>query len=222
MAERMIKIDSIEFNEELYPRTKSNWLVEYNYSQAMKSGSEFPAILVARMNKRLILVDGKHRIEARKINKETHIKADVKTISSEKELYIMAVKANIKHGYQFSPFEKARIIKKLEGEMKLDIDEISSIINMPSSKLMDFANKRATISISGQEVILKAPLKHLSGQEVDDSILFEQDIFSVRSQMSLVNQLIALLENDQLIVKDVKKLEKLGKLLKETLNKISV
>jgi hypothetical protein len=59
---KIIELDKLVFEPTLYPRTKSDWLTAYKYSQAMAAGNVFPPILVGLLNNRYIVVDGVHRL----------------------------------------------------------------------------------------------------------------------------------------------------------------
>ena len=131
---KLLKIDEIELNQELYPRLTYNDDTVYRYSKAMKKGDKFPNILVAKCNGCYVLIDGKHRIEAKKLNNETHIQSDVLSKLTKKEIYIEAIKRNITHGQPFSEEDIDEIKISLE-EFKLSIEEISDIIRLPAKMI---------------------------------------------------------------------------------------
>jgi len=205
---QLIKLADIEFDERYYPRTKYNWLVAYNYANAMKQNYEkFPLITVTYFRGTFMLIDGKHRFEAMKMNKMEHAQVIVVSDIKENEIYVEAVKLNSEHGYQFSPYEKAKIIINLR-DMKLDDSLISEIIHIPLNKISSFVAKRMVNTLSGEDV-LKAPIKHLAGTKIDT---VEQDIFATRSQSHIIQELIVLLENPEYLRKDKKILKQLERL----------
>lgn len=218
--EQLLPIGSITVDAELYPREKSSWLVAYAYSQAMKAGARFPPIEVAKLDGKLILMDGNHRIEALKINKEKYVNATVFEGLAKKEIFIRAVEMNVRHGLNLSPFDKAKVIRKLQ-DMKIDVHDISKIVQVPFDKIETFVSKRIVNTLTGEEIIVKAPLKGLVGLEaveMDPDIV--QNSYSGSSSYSLVDQLISILASYPQIVDDDKRMLKKLKNLYETIGKV--
>ncbi len=223
---KILRLDEIEFDQELYPRNSVDWLISYRYSQAMKSGAEFPPIQVAKFEGKFILVDGMHRINAKKNLKEEYIDAIVRTGLTKDQIYIEAVKANIKHGKSLSAFDKAKIIIKLE-DMKMSLKEISEIINIPSEKLKSFVANRLTTTSIGSKILLKAPLRFLSKSDtqVDESIREEQYPMKGSHDIRLVRDLTIVLKNelDRKFDKNfLKELGELNKYINLIINRVKV
>lgn len=135
--ERLINIKDIEILEDMYPRNSIKLFAIEEYSEAMKRGAKFPPIEVAQsstgVGKKYILIDGRHRIDAREMNNETHIQAIVHKNLSEKDIYVMAVELNSKHGVKLTRMDKLeRIIPKLM-ELKVEAAKISELTNMPAA-----------------------------------------------------------------------------------------
>lgn len=195
----LVKVKDIVHNDKCYPRLNKDWLTAYKYAEAMKSGADFPPITVT-LRKRIVgkgkylLIDGWHRLEASKKNKETHIQADVLDSMTNDQVYIEAVKRNVAHGRILTVQERANIIVRLQ-DMKLEMGEISRIVCIPADKLEPFVVKRVTHTVTGEFIALKAPLKHMAGIDVESSVKDEQDIFSARAQISYLNELIRIIEN---------------------------
>lgn len=63
----IVDVKDVITDKDYYPRAEWNHLTAYSYAQAMRAGAKFPPIVVAKINGQLILVDGKHRLEAKKI-----------------------------------------------------------------------------------------------------------------------------------------------------------
>lgn len=216
--EKILKIDEIIFEKEYYPRNDYNWITSLSYSNAMKTGAVFPLIEVALIKGQYYLVDGKHRLEAYKRNKETHIRVLVNTkITSLAQVYIEGVKRNVTHGRVFSPQEKAQIVVKLK-DMKVDMDTISKIIQIPKATMLKFTTDRMTSSITGKQVVLKNTINHLSHEEITEEVEETQRSYSGSSQVYLLNELISLIENNLMDMSNenvVAKLNKLTKLLNQ-------
>ena len=185
---KLLKIVDLVCEEKLYPRIKLGWLTAYQYSQAMKSGSEFPAIVVGSFEGKMYVVDGWHRIEAKKLLKEEYIQATVKTYESFKDMFIDAVKLNATHGRPLSVQEKVRIVELLK-QYGIEKEQITEIVKIPFDKIERFS-ERAIVKPNGTVEYLKS-VTAKSG--VEDA---EQDSFNVRSVESLLVQLAELLKSD--------------------------
>lgn len=222
---KLLDIKSIKFDKKLYPRENYAWQSAYSYAQSMRAGAKFPPILVAQMGKEYVLVDGKHRLEALKMNKQKHVQAEVKKNWSPEQIYIEAIKQNIKHGVRFNAYEKAKMIARLQ-DMHYDMDRISRIVQMPLDNMKKLIADRMTSTITGEEVILKSSYKHLAGQEIGDRKAGVIDFTQAKqsntfTQIGLLNELIKNIENNMLDLKNKKIVEKIIK-LKKLLRKVRV
>jgi hypothetical protein len=208
-----VDINTIYFDKNLYPRTDIFWQVIYDYMQSMKTGIEFPPIILAVYNKKKYLVDGKHRVEAHRKLKLKNIKAEVFFGWSKKKIFEEAVKRNIAHGRVLSPYEKRKIALKLR-KWKYPNEDISKIVQIPLDKLNNFIAQRLINTITG-DTIVKSGISHLAGTKVKDvpELEYDQQHIKTQSQESLLKQLIFLLEND-LIDKNNPKIIKLLEELK--------
>ncbi len=193
MKTKIIEIGKAICDKEIYPRNLVDWMTVYRYQKGMQSKAKFPLITVAPLDNKLIVVDGFHRLEAYKRNKETHIEVEVLEGLDKKQIYIESVKRNIGNGRQFNSQERVRIILTLE-EWNISQETISEIIRIPSQDLKPFVAKRMTrITETLEEIPLKSVLRNLSNIEVTEEP--EQSYFSNRSQLQILNSLIILLEN---------------------------
>jgi len=209
---KLIKLDDIQVIPEVYPRTKSNWMIAYDYAQSMRSGSNFPPILVASFKGNLILVDGKHRMEATKVNKEKYISGIVRKYHSMKDIYVDAVKGNSQHGYQFSPYEKRNIIQKLK-DFKLSMEDISTLTHIPLDKMESFVAHTFTNTLTGEKIILKSALKNMSGKNIKGSIEELQNALYSRTQDSMVFELLMIFKEGKAEIENLDNLEELQKLI---------
>ncbi len=210
MKTKILPIKSLVMDKEVYPRTMIDWMQVVRYEEAMMSGAVFPPITVTKYKGKWIVIDGFHRVEAKKKLKEKYIEAEILNLKTKKEIYIEAVKRNIGHGRQFSSYERTKIILTLE-KWKLSQVQISEIVRIPVEKITPFVAKRITrITETREEIPLKAPLKVLSGTEVEDMPV--QRVFSNQNQIQILDSLICLLENNYIDLTSEIIVEKLRKL----------
>jgi len=231
-----VKLEEVYFDEQLYPRSHYDWRTVYDYSESMKAGAKFPPIILALLNGKKYLVDGKHRFEASKNLKLKSIKAIVYTGWNKDRIFKESVRANITHGRSLSPYEKRRIALRLM-EMKCQKAEISDLICVSEDKLENFVAQRLVNTLTGEPVdyqeveetareigraILKSGVKQFAGKVLDDGdfsyIKDTQKNINISSQYNLLEQVVYLLKKN-LIDKENKKvmilLKQLKKLLKD-------
>jgi len=196
-------VNEVFVDEELYPRVQPFYLTISEYKQSMLSGTKFPPITLALFHNKLVLVDGRHRLEATKKLKKETIEAEIFAGWDKKKIYVEAVIRNNHHGQKLSPFEKRRAVLKLR-EMNINDSEIAKLIQIPESVLENFVGQRLVSTPTGQ-IIVKAPLKHLAGQKLSASRSREVEIYqeplTTKSQVNLFDQIIDLFESG-LIDKD--------------------
>ncbi len=197
MKQQLLKISQIKRRDDLYPRNQTNYITTLRYSSALQTGAVFPPITVAKVKRTYILIDGAHRIEANKMNKEPYIGAEILENLSEKEMFIEAVKRNTLHGLQFSAQETARVVLKLR-ELKVSKNKIAELVRIPNDRLKPFMAKRM-VRIVGERGgvkgtdILKSEVKHLAGSYTGE---LDQKKFVGIGQVQLINDLINLVEKD--------------------------
>ena len=192
MKSTLMKISDLIVDSELYPRIKSGWLTAYQYAQAMKANSIFPPIVVGIFEGKKYVVDGVHRIEAKKLLKEEYIDAIVKKYENEKEMFVDAVRLNSTHGRQLSVQEKVRIIDKLKN-MQFELQEISELVKVPIDKI-SLLQQRIIIGPKGESIYLKSVLSN-AGVGTETLQKVDQTSFSVANVTALLSQLIELLES---------------------------
>ena len=104
--EKIIKITDIKIKPEYYPRFQINWEKVKEYAE------NFDKLPPPEVNQDDILTDGRHRIEAAKMNKLSEIKVVVKECPEDKVL-LRATELNAQHGIQLSYKEKRQLAIKL-------------------------------------------------------------------------------------------------------------
>lgn len=199
-----LKVTQITLDKEIYPRTAPSWQVSYQYSQSMLAGAKFPPIVVAKSDNKYILLDGLHRLNAKKVLKEDTIECEVLSNLNKKEMFEIAIQKNVAHGSTLTPFDKRNIALKLRA-MKYPNIAIAKLIQVPQSKLNNFIAQRLVNSITGEvqgeSFIVKSSLKHLAGTTVDESD--KTNIQSTNSRLSIIDQLHLLKQLIELLQKDL-------------------
>ena len=211
MEEKLLKIKQIKIDESIYPRNKWGWQTSYDYAESMKTGAQFPAILVGLANSQYYLIDGRHRLEALKMNKKDHVQAEILRGLSKKEMFVEAIKRNIQHGRQLSMQDKIKVAARLK-DLNFTPAKISELVQIPSGKLKQFIAERVTNTLNGDRVILKAPVKNMGDKSVSDDFDNIQDSISSHSQGSILDQVITILENELLDFKNKAVKRKLNRL----------
>jgi len=214
-----LKVDELVFDTSLYPRMKTSWLTAYQYAQSMRAGAVFPPITVGVFEGKHYVVDGWHRVEAKKLLGEEYIDAEVKNFKSYAEMFIEAVKLNIAHGKPLSVHEKVRVIHRLE-EFGVSREEISQITRVPIDKITLFKT-RIVIGANGQPTYLKGITKRAAEKSGGSVELVDQSRFMGRDVNSLLTQLIEMIEGGIYPFEDEKTMEltvKLYRLIQEKLH----
>lgn len=197
--QKLLKVSEIKTDDRLYPRMGSDFKTVARYYNAIKSGAKFPPIVVASTDRGNILIDGKHRLEATKGCKITHIQAEVKSGLTDKEIYLEAVKSNMTHGRQFSTQEVTQIAVTLK-DMDMNLNEISEIVRIPADKLNEFvASRISRITESGRDIALKKSLYNVFGglpMKEEENVEYKQIKLNGRTQIRTVEILTSLLKNN--------------------------
>jgi len=191
---KLLKISELLFDRKLYSRMREDWRLVSRYADAMRSGSEFPPILVGNFKGKLYVVDGWHRFMAKnKVLKEEYIEAEVKKYTTWKDMFADGVKSNIAHGRQLTYQERVRIVKKLE-DMNFTLQKISKIIMIPPGKI-ERLKARIIIGPDGKPVFLKSIVAKSDASD-EDKLSVDMHAFNVSSVKQLLAQIIELLESN--------------------------
>ena len=207
--EEVVKISDIVIKENLYPRQGVSYITAGNYARDMKGGAQFPSIALANLNGKKILIDGRHRMEAKKLNKETHIRAKIYTGLTEQQIYVKAIELNRAHGQTLSSFDKAQALLRLRG-FKMADAEISRILQIPITFIAKFEKMRTVSVFGGKQIAVKrgvAVAIH-DMESVPDNAEELQISLSGDGVATLAAELINLLEDgDKFISKDKKTIQ---------------
>lgn len=193
MKTRILKISELSFDKDFYPRAKIDWLTALRYADSMKAGAIFPPISIGNFEQRLFVIDGLHRVEAKKLLKEEYVEGVVRDFKSKNDMFIEAVKLNVTHGKPLSVQEKVRIIDKLKN-MEFTLEQISKVMLVPIDTVKRF-EIRTIIGPNGQPIYLKAPVAKANVDETKKANV-SQAIIQSRNYQILVQELLELLEKD--------------------------
>jgi len=180
VKKELIKIKDLVLDEKYYPRLKVGWKTAYAYAQAMKTGAKFPPVLVGLFKGKKYLLDGWHRIEAYKNNKEEYIEAELILFKNEKEMFLAAVRCNAVHGKPYSIQEKVDIANRLQG-LKVEQIQISKITGIPLDRLPVLINRKTLTLPNGTKIAIKSSLENVKEDILEHS---EDEPFFIESVQS--------------------------------------
>lgn len=135
MVNKLLSIEEIKVDSEIYPRLELDDYIVDLYSAAMGDGDVFPPIVVGTIKgfRGRYLIDGKHRIEATKRRGEKYISSEVRRFSSKREALIEAVKLNAKHGKSLTRKDRVHATRALSA-LGVKKEQISEIVRIPLCK----------------------------------------------------------------------------------------
>ncbi len=128
-----VPIEYIQIPDNIKGIRKINEEAVGRYREKYEGGTSKP-ILVKEINRQeYILIDGKHRIEAKKRLKKRKIDCDI-TDLPDKELYAKAVECNVEHGVRLNEEEEIEILKNLIEEGRTQ-EKIAKIFHIGQSAI---------------------------------------------------------------------------------------
>lgn len=215
MKTRIMKIKDIKIKKEVYPRHTEEWIRTIRYAEAIEAGAKLPPIDIVKYQGVYVLIDGFHRIQAHKRIQEKFISANIHKDLTEKEIFIMALKLNLKHGIPLTTYDRANAIIKLR-KYGISNIKISEIFEVKVERLKQFAAKKIAYTTSGEEIALKGSVSaEYAGRTITKNLSDAQLKLLGDSPHSLIKTLITLLEHDSLdttnahLMGQLKKLRKL-------------
>jgi len=121
----VLQLDSIIFDETLYPRHQFDQETVNRYRQSI---DKLPPIQVTHEN---ILIDGYHRLMAHRIEQKDTIQATIETLEKSMILW-EAVKRNASHGFQLCQKDKQSLGRRFYQDGKT-LDEIAGVLSVTES-----------------------------------------------------------------------------------------
>ena len=169
-----VKISKIVIDEDLYPRKQVVRLVAYSYEQAMKSGSVFPPIRLGLLNKKLYLVDGRHRLKAYTDLGKKSVDAFIAEYKDRKALFLDAVKFNNTFGKPLTFEDKIKIYGTFKIFHMTD-GQISMLIHVPPECFNSLVG-RSKINYETEKV---ETLPTQLGKEVASEVITLEDAYGI-------------------------------------------
>jgi hypothetical protein len=105
-----VRLDDLVDPPEFQVRKRPDPATIKRYASAYKAGTELVPILAADIEGALVLVDGRHRVAARRLIGEHTIFAEVITTTWERARWL-AAEANLRNGLPLKPQEQRRAFK---------------------------------------------------------------------------------------------------------------
>lgn len=223
MSANLLKLNSLVFDESVYPRCNVDEMHVRSMMHAMEGGIEMPPILVERKTNRI--VDGVHRYHAALRSGHKTIRGVLKTYASEKELFKDAVAGNVGVGLKLGTDDSLRVI---DLATKLGFKEIdqAAMLRTSIAHLRALAPRFATVNEASElrRIPLKASCRHFAGEKISKKQAEAMEGAPGNSYLLLTNQLVSALLNDLLPPSDRhpalwERLDELHGLLGATLGK---
>lgn len=162
-----MKVSEIIEDFTIYPRNLVDdvWISEL--SQHLRSGANFPPVLIDKKSKRL--VDGFHRRRAyiRVFGPDCDIPTEVMSFKNDADLFLESMRRNGTHGKPLSTVDRLRCVDRGRA-FGLTIEVIASTLNIEPRKLEAKAELRITTGENGESVILKRSMVRPIGPATND------------------------------------------------------
>ncbi len=132
MKTKEIPIEYIKLPENIDGIRKLQETAIGRYMEKYESGTSKPILVKEIDRQEYLLIDGKHRLEAKKRLKKRKIDCEI-TDLPDRELYAKAVECNMEHGVRLSEDEEIEVLKNLieEGRTQVNMAKIFHI-NQPA------------------------------------------------------------------------------------------
>lgn len=140
MSNRIVHVPIEALNTEVFVRCSLNQDHALMLAELIANGVELPPILVTAD---LVVIDGRHRIEAHQLNDLTEIKAEIIEIKDEKELIALAFKANMGGALPPSPRDMEHTVSLLF-ERGLPKSKIGTMLGLPAGMARNLVNSVQT------------------------------------------------------------------------------
>lgn len=203
-----VPISAVTLEKSIYPRVVDKkglpfWAIAHKYYLAMKQGAKFPPIVLTQLRGRNILVDGWNRVVATKKLGKNSIEATFIACKTFDDAYVESLRLNTVHGTNLSPYEVAIAIRNLKRK-GLSYSEIAEIVHIPADTAQaTLKSREGAHGIIAKRIV--APVK----RRITDS---NQRTLAATSQISLIKQLLVLIDEDLLDMENKDVVKAIGEL----------
>ena len=112
MAVKQIKLDKIKASNEVQPRVSLDHTVLSEYTDRLKAGDKFPAVVAFDDGETIWLSDGFHRFKAHKDLKRAAINADIRK-GTKRDAIWFAITANAHNSIRLKRADKRRAVERI-------------------------------------------------------------------------------------------------------------
>jgi len=217
-----IKVGELIEDFGLYPRSQVDGVHVQDMVFALDAGEVFPNILIDEKSKRI--VDGIHRerMYLRVFGPDAEIEVVARKYSSEKEMYLDALRLNARHGSGIKGAEKTgAILKGLQ--LKISENAIASSLGITVERIKEILQTKVGKVRYAKGPEGKIPLKrcvyHL--KVVTPKQAEAMDMLPGQSQVLLLRQLNKLIETDSINMDNPQVVEELVR-LRDALNEMDL
>lgn len=225
----------VVIDENLYPREEVNEEVVKEYAKAMDNNEVFPPIRLGQIKGKgpMILVDGRHRLEANEFRGENYIQFELKiNYPTKEDLFLDAIRSNLKHGVRMNEKDKQKVAIRLK-DMKIEIGEISKLLRIPSTKLekdITYAYKKVVF----QNEVKNGKIKEIrdktkKGEKIklvdDEEMKKAEEKNKANWQRERLKEITKYLESEEFEIKNkliIRYLKRISGIIKATLVKLEV
>ncbi len=184
-----LQIDKIQIKRDLFLRNNYNRDAIERYKELFKSGKTKP-ILVSKIGKEYILVDGFHRIKTLLELNKKFVDVRVEKIP-ENKLRERAIQENLKHGVPISREERNIQIKWLKIKDKKKEREIGKIFSLSQNRVSEILkNLNVSETDTFQVFIIKEYFNNPNQKQIEIAEKVGCDISTVSKVLKYLPQLI--------------------------------
>jgi len=127
-----VKLSSIRFREDLYPRGKHDPILVQRYADCLEQIESKQKFISVTQNR--ILVDGRHRhlayLTAHQSNPDVEIPVYVYPVEEERAIFSLAVELNSTHGQQLSIEHKRQSVVRFYSQYGFSIEEAAKKVSV--------------------------------------------------------------------------------------------
>lgn len=101
-----VPVGSLSFDPDIPGRAQVYLDTVEEYALAMKNGEDLPPMVVARIDDKLLALEGAHRYQSCLVNRETEVSVQILEGLGRDDAFALALEANSKHGRQLNAKDK--------------------------------------------------------------------------------------------------------------------